>query len=201
MKSKVPAHAVVIDDDEGVGRRISEVMEPQGVAVAAYTTARDGLQHLDSHMCDVALVDLLLPEMDAPSLISSLRDRRRDIQVLVMAAFPDSQTVQQALTAGAAEWLRKPIEPANLIDAVDRVLAGIGAPARNETAFNCRLGGRLRALRREAGLTLTSVATAAGITKSQLSQIENGRTATTTWTLMRLCAALRVPLARAVSDL
>jgi len=201
MKSRVPAHAVVIDDDAGVGRRIAELMEPEGVAVAAYTTADDGLRHLDTHNCDMALVDLLLPEMDAPALIGSLRHRRTDLPVVVMAAFPDSSVVQQAIVAGACEWLRKPIEPASLIQTVDRILAQVGAPARDEANFNRRLGARLRVLREGSGLTLTSVATAAGITKGQLSQIENGHTATTTWTLMRLCAALRVPLARAVSDL
>src|SRR4029079_16615392 len=66
-----------------------------------------------------------------------------------------------------------------------------------EVAVQSALGERLRAIRQLRRKTLKSVATAAGISESFLSQLERGRTNATIATLQRLATALGIE----VSDL
>ncbi|SKO14249.1 transcriptional regulatory protein [Mycobacteroides abscessus subsp. bolletii] len=62
------------------------------------------------------------------------------------------------------------------------------------------LGARIRAAREERGETQAAVATAVGIHRTDLSQIENGRTNITMSTLYRLADHLQVPAAEFVPD-
>jgi DNA-binding XRE family transcriptional regulator len=57
------------------------------------------------------------------------------------------------------------------------------------------LGEKLRTLRQDAALTLQSVAIAAGVSPSLLSQVERGLTSPSITTLRRVAAALNVPVA------
>ncbi|GAG42397.1 unnamed protein product, partial [marine sediment metagenome] len=87
------------------------------------------------------------------------------------------------------------------LTSLERQLGEMGITARTEAEFNRRLGARVRALRTGAGRKLNEVAAAADITSAQLSQIELGKTATTTWTLARICSALQTPPTSVFSEL
>jgi transcriptional regulator with XRE-family HTH domain len=79
---------------------------------------------------------------------------------------------------------------------VDRHFAAGGILARSPREFDRKLGARLRRIRTGNKRGLGEVARAAGISPAQLSQIELGKNAASTWTLARVCAELQVPLAR-----
>ncbi len=63
--------------------------------------------------------------------------------------------------------------------------------ARNETP---RVGARVRSLRRERGLTIEQLASATGLTKGFISQLERDRTAPSLSSIARICDALGVRL-------
>lgn len=142
----------------------------------------------------VALVDLNLPDAAGPALIRDIRHISPPTRVLAVSAFPDSAELLAAFRAGAVDVIEKPIQPDRLVHDVERQLADAGILARDETDFNRRLGARLRRVRLRCDRTIQELADAASITPAQISQIESGRSGTSTWTLARLCAALRVRL-------
>lgn len=61
-------------------------------------------------------------------------------------------------------------------------------------ADNPRIGSRLRAARKEAGLTLDELAGRSGLTKGFLSQLERDLTAPSVGSLLRICEALELPV-------
>jgi transcriptional regulator with XRE-family HTH domain len=67
-------------------------------------------------------------------------------------------------------------------------------------AFVRAVAANVRALRLEAGLTLADLATAAGLGKSTLAQLESGKANPSVETLWAIAAALRVPFARIVEE-
>jgi transcriptional regulator with XRE-family HTH domain len=71
-------------------------------------------------------------------------------------------------------------------------MTGVGEQVTAETA---RIGQRLKAVRRARRLTLEEVAEASGITKGFLSKIERDLASASVAALLRICAALDVPLA------
>lgn len=187
---------MVLDDDEALVRRVRGWLEEADFEVLAYGSAAEALPALERVAIAAALVDLNLGAAEGAAVIGAVRAVAPPTRIIAMAAFPDVATVLAAVRAGANDVLEKPLQPAALLAALERQLAQIGLGARGEDDFNARLGARLRQVRQEQGQTLGSVAEAAGLSAAALSQIELGRTATSTWTLARICMALRVPLAR-----
>jgi DNA-binding NtrC family response regulator len=201
MKDRIHVRVLIIDDDEAVCRRLSGWLEDQAYEVVTFTDPNGGVEQLRRAPCELALVDLRLPEVDGVDVIGRLREVSPGTPVVAMCAFPDHDQLQRALRAGARELLEKPIQRDALLTAVERQLAEIGIPARAESQFNRLLGARLRKLRLAGGRTQQEVADCAGITAAQLSQIELGKTATSTWTLARISGALRVTLGSVFDEL
>lgn len=195
MKHVIPVRALIIDDDDAACRKLQGWLTEEGFDVGAFTDPSKGAQHAIAQPPDVAIIDLRMPQVDGVDLIASLRGSLPETRFLGLSAFPESHQVIRAMEAGARELLEKPVQKAALIEAVDRQLADIGIPVRTEQQFNRRLGSKMREIRLLGKRTQNEIANAAGITAAQLSQIELGKTATTTWTLARICGALRCPIA------
>jgi DNA-binding NtrC family response regulator len=200
MRDRIRVRTLVIDDDETVCRRVSGWLDAQGHEVATFTDPRAGVEYAGRDACDLALVDLRLPDGDGVEVIERLHEVSPPTRVVAMSAFPQADQVRRAIRAGARDLIEKPIQRLMLLRALQRQLTEIGIPARTEAQFNERLGARLRRLREEARRTQRELAESVGITPAQLSQIELGKTATTTWTLARISGALKVPLAQVFEE-
>jgi len=195
VKDRIRVQVLLIDDEAIVCRRVAAWLDAEGYEVATFTDPQAGIAYAQQTPCDLALVDLRLPNLDGTEVIARLRELSPQTRILALGTFPDAEQVRRALAAGARDLVEKPLQPRVLLAALERELAEIGVVARREWQFNRRLGRRVRSLREQSGRTQHEVAQAAGITAAQLSQIELGKTATSTWTLARVCAVLRVPLA------
>jgi DNA-binding NtrC family response regulator len=201
MTRLIPVRVLVVDDDDAVCRRLAGWLTEAAYDVVTFTDPAAGLEHAGKVACQLALVDLRLPQMDGVELVSALRNTTPRIRVVAMAAFPEAAQVIAAVRAGARDVLEKPIQPPALFAALDRQLAESGISVRSEEEYNRRLGARIRAVRAEANLTLNDVARACGLSAAQLSHIELGKTATSTWTLARIGSALNTPLAGLLDNL
>ncbi|MBU0640812.1 MAG: response regulator [Planctomycetes bacterium] len=195
MKDRICVRVLVIDDDRAVCRQLHGWLEAAAYDVSTFTEASAGLQYAARVPCQLALVDLRLPDADGSETIEALLRICADTRVIAMSAFPDGQQVIAAVRAGARDVLEKPLQQPTLLPALERQLAAVGIPARSERDFNRWLGGRVRAARREAGQTLSDLARMSELSAAQVSQIELGKTATSTWTLARICGALKIPVA------
>ncbi len=194
MLRVIPVRVAVIDDDPGVCRKLGNWLREAGCDAVTFTRPEEGLAHIVAAPCQVALVDLRLSGTSGPEVIAALRRDCPTLRIVALSAFPEVEQVAAAMRAGANDLLEKPIQPEALRETLNRQLAQSGIPARSEEDFNRRLGARLRAVRTQRERTLAEVAERCGLTVAQLSQIELGKTATTTWSLARICAALETPL-------
>jgi DNA-binding NtrC family response regulator len=194
MARMIPIRVLVIDDDAALCRKLTGWLQEDACDVLTFTRPTEGLEQARRVACHVALVDLRLPEIDGAEAIAALREVTPQTRVIAMSAFPEAAQVIAAMRAGARDILEKPIQPESLRQALERQLADAGLNVRSEQDFNQRLGGQLRSARAQTGRTLADLAARCGLTAAQLSQIELGKTATTTWTLARIAAALGTPL-------
>lgn len=201
MRDRIHVRTLVIDDDEAVCRRVFGWLDAEAYEVVTFTDPWAGVERAAQGSYELALVDLRLPDADGVDVIARLRETSPRTRVVAMSAFPEADQVRRAIRAGARDLIEKPIKQSALLWALERQLAEIGIPARGEEQFNRRLGARLRRLRRDARRTQREVAEAAGITPAQLSQIELGKTATTTWTLARISGTLHVTLLSVFEEL
>jgi DNA-binding NtrC family response regulator len=160
--------------------------------VVTFTDPDDAIEHVSRAACQIGLVALRWPAQRGDGVIAALAEACPTMRLIGLAAFPEAREVIEAVRTGVADVLEKPVQLAALSGAIRRQLHAAGIIVRDEREWQQRLGVRIRTVRQHAGRSLADVAGAAGLTASQLSQIETGKCGTTAWTLVRLAAALSV---------
>ena len=103
---------LIVDDDPSVLALLSELLDPD-YAVSAVTSGEEALSLLKSSSVDLALLDLIMPDMDGLALCEALKQNpaTADIPVMFITASEDPQSEEQVFDAGAIDFIPKPIKP------------------------------------------------------------------------------------------
>jgi len=111
---------LLVDDHAVVREGLRAFLELQdGIDVVG--EAEDGeqaLQEADALAPDVILMDLMMPNLDGVAAMRELRTRDSSARVVVLTSFLDDERLLPAIQAGAAGYLLKNAEPAELARAV-----------------------------------------------------------------------------------
>lgn len=131
-----PIHAVFVEDSHGFSEALTEFISfrPCGVkCVAVYPTAEEALKKLEGVPFDVAVVDIHLPGMSGIEFVVRLREIRPSVICMMLTMYEDSQTIFDALKAGASGYLLKRASAREIVAAVKEV-AGGGSPMSPQIA-------------------------------------------------------------------
>ncbi|MDF2584458.1 MAG: LuxR family transcriptional regulator [Mycobacterium sp.] len=121
------ATRVLIADDQRLVRAGLRMLCESTPGVEVIGEAADGAQavRLAAELSpDVILMDLRMPGVDGITAIGQVLSARAESKILVLTTFDDDDHLYPALAAGAAGFLVKDTDPAELIGAVHRVAAG-----------------------------------------------------------------------------
>ncbi len=113
---------VVDDRDDSLQFLTDYVLRPAGYK---YITARDGARGLElalSKPVDLAIMDLKMPKMTGMEALAALRERKVDLPVILMTFHGSEETAVQAFRLGARDYIIKPYETQEMLDAIDRAL-------------------------------------------------------------------------------
>ena len=123
------ARVLVIDDEENILDTAKDALEQVGYRVE---TARSGdavLQRLQTHLdVDAVITDIVMPHTDGLTVIERLRAERPEIPIIAASGLADERT-DDALEAGAEEFISKPFTVEKLQSALQRVLRLDDEPA------------------------------------------------------------------------
>jgi NarL family two-component system response regulator LiaR len=117
---------LVVDDHAVVRQGLRTFLELQD-DIEVVGEAADGEQALASAAAlepDVVLMDLVMPRLDGVSALQRLRERAPATRVIVLTSFLDDDKVLPAVRAGAAGYLLKDVQPAELVRAIRMVDRG-----------------------------------------------------------------------------
>jgi two-component system, NarL family, response regulator LiaR len=118
---------VLIADDHAVvrqGLRTFLELQDDIAVVADVGDGEAALSAVESHRPDVVLMDLVMPGVGGIEAIRRLRELRPQTRVLVLTSFLDDEKLFPAVRAGAAGYLLKDVEPAELVRAIHTVADG-----------------------------------------------------------------------------
>jgi two-component system, NarL family, response regulator LiaR len=117
---------LLVDDHAVVREGLRTFLELQeGIEVAG--EAEDGVEALEQTerlRPDVILMDLVMPRLDGVGAMRRLRPTHPDTRVVVLTSFLEDEHLLPAMQAGAAGYLLKNAEPAELARAVRAAYAG-----------------------------------------------------------------------------
>ncbi len=105
---EAPIRVLVVDDESGVRNAISRVLRNAGMVPHAAESGAAALELLDREPFDVALLDVRMPAMTGPQLLSRMKASRHPAEVIMMTAFADIATTVSAVKEGAYGFLTKP---------------------------------------------------------------------------------------------
>ena len=131
------ATLLLIEDDPAIRTTLLRALRERGHAVAASTTAMDGLQTALAERPDLVVLDLGLPDLDGRELLRMLRAVSA-VPVIVATARDDEAEIVRVLDAGADDYIVKPFTAAQL-DA--RVRAVLRRGADSATPAVVEVGG------------------------------------------------------------
>lgn len=117
---------MVADDHELVRSGMRQMIErqPDMELAGECRTGREVLANLREHPCDVVLLDLALPDMSGLDVLKHVKAQYENVTVLVVSGYPESQFGLNVLRAGAAGFVSKGAEEAELLRAVRTVARG-----------------------------------------------------------------------------
>jgi len=114
---------LLVEDEPNVRELCKRALSAEGYVVHA-AMPQEALQIAESlgRGLDILVTDVVMPDLDGPTIAAALTSRRRDLKVLFMSGYPMGR--EDELTGAAAEGavLAKPFTPRELCDAVRRVL-------------------------------------------------------------------------------
>ena len=112
---------LLVEDDESLRTNVMRYLGDKGFEVHGYESAEEALPAAESREYDVALSDYRLPGMDGIELVRTLRGAKPQLPCIMMTAHGDVQSAVDAMKAGADQFLEKPVDPAQLVEAIGRV--------------------------------------------------------------------------------
>jgi len=119
-------NVLIADDHEIVRRGLKQILQEE-FPFAHFEEASDSLtliQKALSGTWDVILTDLAMPGGGGLEALRQIRQYNADVPVLVVSIYPEDQYALRVIKAGASGYLNKDTAPEELVNAVQRVLAG-----------------------------------------------------------------------------
>jgi DNA-binding NtrC family response regulator len=109
---------LIVDDDADMRDLCAEVLRRGGYEIISVESGRSAEAVLRSSAVDVAVADLMMPEMGGLEVLRAAKEADPETVVILITAFPTVDTAVEAMKFGAAEYLVKPFSPPQLLEAV-----------------------------------------------------------------------------------
>ncbi len=113
---------LVVDDELTIRKSIKKRLEMEGYDVTSTDNAKDALKLFQENSFDTVISDIRMEEMDGLELLKRLQNQHRDVPVIMVTGAPSLDTAQESITAGAYDYITKPIEREILINTVRRAV-------------------------------------------------------------------------------
>ena len=108
------ANVLVVDDEKEIADLVSIYLENENYNVYKYYSSRDVLKELDKLNIDIAILDVMMPDVDGFLLCNKIREKYNFPIIFATAKVSDMDKIN-GLAIGADDYVTKPFQPLELI--------------------------------------------------------------------------------------
>jgi two-component system response regulator HydG len=119
-KSGEGLKVLVIDDESFHAETVAESLERVGYECVLATSGTAGARLIEQDDFDVIVTDLKMADLDGLAILRKAREESPDAEVIMITGHGDVKTAVEAIKQGAANYLTKPVDLAELRAIVDR---------------------------------------------------------------------------------
>ncbi|MEL6553304.1 MAG: response regulator [Cyanobacteria bacterium J06621_11] len=117
------ANILVADDEKSIRLTIQQALSIQGYDVSVAADGPTALEQLKKASADLLLLDIQMPGMTGIEVLQAAMEQQPSLKVIMVSAHGSIDNAVDAMKLGAVDYLQKPFTPAELREAVARVLA------------------------------------------------------------------------------
>jgi DNA-binding NtrC family response regulator len=99
---------LLVDDEEDFLEAVAERMRARGIEVSTTTSARDALEMIEEKTFDAIVMDLMMPELEGTEALRAIKNKKRELQVILLTGYVTLEQVLQAMRVGAMDIMEKP---------------------------------------------------------------------------------------------
>jgi two-component system response regulator AtoC len=106
---------LVIDDEAGVRRTLSMILEDEGYQVISASDGKEGLERALKEEPDLILCDIRMPRMDGLEFLEEYRKKNGQALVITITAYGSNELAVEAMKKGAYDYLPKPFTTGEVV--------------------------------------------------------------------------------------
>lgn len=116
---------LLIEDDQTVRETTEEILELSGYTVFTAKNGKEGVQQAKNILPDLIVCDVMMPEMDGYQVLQKLAEENTTFEIpfIFLSAKTDHKDIRKGMDLGADDYLTKPFEEEDLINAIESRLA------------------------------------------------------------------------------
>lgn len=110
----------LVDDDDAVRRALSLLLSTVGLEVTAFADPQAFLAQISALPPGCMILDIRMPTISGLKLQEKLRDQGIDLPTIIISGHGDIEACRRAFRNGAVDFLSKPVDEQDLIDAIQK---------------------------------------------------------------------------------
>jgi carbon-monoxide dehydrogenase iron sulfur subunit len=119
---------LVVDDEPMVTKSCRRVLSGQGYQVDTTESGQEGMRQAFDESFDLVFADLKMPDLDGMDLVRALRNQRPGTAVIIITGYGTVHSAVEAVKLGVSDYIEKPFEPDQIVEAARRALAARPEP-------------------------------------------------------------------------
>ncbi len=191
-KALPPVRVLVVDDDQAILEFMETFLTKDGFEVTTLANPKDAPAKVKEGGYHLVVLDLMMPGLGGVEVLEQIRRVDSDVAVVIFTGYPSLDTAVQSMKLDAVDYLKKPFNPDEFREVLDRVMRKKGLLRTPEENLHRVIGETIRGLRKDRGLTLKQMARRTGLSVSLLSQIERAESSASISSLYKIATALDV---------
>ncbi|MFC3885101.1 response regulator transcription factor [Bacillus songklensis] len=112
---------LVVDDEAHIRELVSLYLKDEGFDIVEKSNGADALEYAENHAFDLAILDIMMPQMDGWVLCTKLREFG-DMPILMITAKGEAKDRIHGFKLGTDDYLVKPFDPVELVLRVKALL-------------------------------------------------------------------------------
>ena len=116
-----PAKLLLVDDEEDFTSALSERLRMRNYEAKAVASGESALLEISNERPDVVLLDLKMPGMDGLEALREIKARDPSIHVIMVTGSVDENVGEEAMEAGASNYLVKPLDIEDLVSMLEDI--------------------------------------------------------------------------------
>ena len=121
MEDRLARKILLVDDDPMLCQLFATALVRYGFDVESTYSGVDALEYFNDHEVDLIVLDFMMAGLDGADVVSTIRLTSK-VPILILSARTDSVTKLRGISAGANDYLFKPITPDVLIARIRAIL-------------------------------------------------------------------------------